>query len=273
MSAALSVTAATFKLEVLEASASQPVLVDFWAPWCGPCRTLGPILDEIAGEYAGRLKVVKLNTDEEQSLAAQFQIRGIPAVKLFRDGKVAAEFTGALPASQVRAFLRPHLPATADEPLERAKALHARGAHAEAVAVLRTATEARAGDAEIAIALAGALARSGDPASAVATLDALSPAIQSDVPVLATRALIHFAQLIASPDETDAIQSARVAAARALLRDDIDRGLQDLVAAMQRNRRYAMGQGRADLVQAFALAPPEHPGVASARRSLAALLH
>ena len=76
-----------------------------------------------------------------------------------------------------------------------------------------------------------------------------------------------------SPDETDAIQSARVAAASALLRDDLQGGLDALLAAMQRNRRYATGQGRADLVQAFELAPPEHPGVAAARRSLAALLH
>jgi putative thioredoxin len=273
MSAAQPITAASFATEVLEASRDLPVLVDFWAPWCGPCRTLGPILDDVARDYSGRVKVVKLNTDEEQTLAAQFQIRGIPAVKLFRDGKVVAEFVGAQPAGAVRAFLKPHLVATTDDPVERARALQAGGQHGAAVALLRDAVAAQPDEAPLAVELGRALALSGDPAAAEALVDRLSPAIQADPPVKAVRALAHFARIVSSPDETDAIQSARVAAGRALLRADLQAGLDALVGAMQRNRRYAAGQGRADLVQAFALAPPDHPGVAAARRSLAALLH
>src|SRR5690349_17490469 len=108
------VTTATFPQEVLNASAAQPVLVDFWAPWCGPCRMLSPVLDQLADENAGKLKVVKVNTDENQDLAQQFQIRSIPAVKLFRGGKVVAEFLGAQPLSNIRAFLEPHLPRASD---------------------------------------------------------------------------------------------------------------------------------------------------------------
>jgi putative thioredoxin len=273
MSVAQPISAATFAAEVLDASAGMPVLVDFWAPWCGPCRTLGPILDDVAREYAGRVKVVKLNTDDEPALATQFQIRGIPAVKLFRHGKVVAEFVGAQPAGAVRSFLKPHLPTTADDPATQARTLQAQGRHGEAVALLRTASAAAGSDDATAIELGRALALAGDPAVAEALVDRLSPALQADGPVRAVRALAHFARIVASPDETDAIQTARVAAARALLRDDLQAGLDSLVAAMQRNRRYATGQGRADLVQAFALAAPEHPGVAAARRSLAALLH
>jgi putative thioredoxin len=273
MSAAQPISAATFAAEVLDASREIPVMVDFWAPWCGPCRTLGPILDDVAREYAGRVKVVKLNTDEEPALATQFQIRGIPAVKLFRHGKVVAEFVGAQPAGAVRSFLKPHLPTAIDDPATRARTLQAQGRHGEAVALLRTAFAAQDSDDATALELARALILSGDPAAAEALVDRLSPAIQADGPVRALRALAHFARILASPDETDAIQSARVVAARALLRDDTQGGLDALVAAMQRNRRYATGQGRADLVQAFALAPPDHPGVAAARRSLAALLH
>lgn len=273
MSLAQSITTDTFATEVLEASRHLPVLVDFWAPWCGPCRTLGPILDDVARDYSGRVKVVKLNTDEEQALATRFQIRGIPAVKLFRDGKVVAEFVGAQPASAVRAFLKPHLAAAADDPVARARALQGQGQHGAAVALLRDACAAQGADDAIAVELARALVLSGDPAGAETLVDRLSPAIQADPPVRAVRALAHFARVVSSPDETDAIQSARVAAGRALLRADLQGGLDALVGAMQRNRRYATGQGRADLVQAFELAPADHPGVAAARRSLAALLH
>ncbi len=146
MSTAQSVDATSFAREVLEASAQMPVLVDFWAPWCGPCRMLAPVLDDVAREHAGQLKVVKVNTDEEPQLAQRFQIRGIPAVKLFRDGKVVAEFVGAQPAGAVRAFVKPHLPARVDDPVERAHMLQARGAQAEALTVLREAAAAAPDD-------------------------------------------------------------------------------------------------------------------------------
>ncbi|MCP5328698.1 MAG: thioredoxin [Sinobacteraceae bacterium] len=273
MSAALSVDAASFAREVLEASSATPVLVDFWAPWCGPCRMLAPVLDQIAEEHSGRLKVVKVNTDEEPQLAQQFQIRGIPAVKLFRNGKVVAEFVGAQSLGAVRAFVKPLLPAQPDDPLERARALQTEGRYAEALALLREAMSAAPTDETLAIELGRTLALSGDPGGAEAAVAELAPALQTDPPVKAVRALAHFARILSSPDETDAIQSARVTAARALLQGKLQAGLDALLAAMQRNRRYATGQGRQDLVYAFDLAPDDHPGVTAARRRLAALLH
>jgi putative thioredoxin len=92
-----------------------PVLVDFWAPWCGPCRSLKPLLEKLAGEYGGRFELAKLNSDEAPSVSARYAVRSIPAVKLFVDGEVVDEFTGALPEGQLRAFLDARLPDEAEE--------------------------------------------------------------------------------------------------------------------------------------------------------------
>jgi thioredoxin 1 len=101
------VTDDTFAAEVLESP--QAVLLDFWAEWCGPCKTIAPILDEIAGQYAGRLKIAKLNVDENPAMPARFAVRGIPTLMLFKNGNVEATKIGALPKSQLTAFIDSHL--------------------------------------------------------------------------------------------------------------------------------------------------------------------
>src|SRR5512147_3158754 len=111
---ALEAGQADFEVEVVEASRNVPVLVDFWAPWCGPCRALGPILDRLAGEHAGAFALAKLDVDQAPATAARYGVRSIPLVLAFRDGEPVAEFLGAQPEPVVRQFLARILPSEAD---------------------------------------------------------------------------------------------------------------------------------------------------------------
>jgi len=112
----IDVTIANFETEVIEASQHVPVLVDFWAPWCGPCKVVGPILEKLEADYAGRFKLVKIDSDQEQQLAAAFGIRSIPTCILLMNGQPVDGFMGALPEGKVREFLDKHLPPAAEEP-------------------------------------------------------------------------------------------------------------------------------------------------------------
>lgn len=157
------VTEATFDLEVMEASMHQPVVIDFWAPWCGPCRALSPVLEKLALEYAGRVKVVKINSDENQGLSQAFGVRSIPFVAALVGGKQAAQFMGAKPEGQVKAFFDQVLKAFAQALPDAAKALEA--ATAEVAAPPASPTETKRGE-------AAALAAAGDFDAAVAALEA-----------------------------------------------------------------------------------------------------
>jgi len=103
------VTDANFQNDVIEASKAQPVMVDFWAEWCGPCRALSPTVEEIAKEHAGKLKVVKLNVDENMNAAGKFNIRGIPTLLVFKGGQVADQIVGAVPKDQIEKVVQRHI--------------------------------------------------------------------------------------------------------------------------------------------------------------------
>jgi putative thioredoxin len=169
--AALDITDATFAAEVLERSKSLPVVVDFWAPWCGPCRTLGPLIERVAGEHAGEVVLTKLNTDENPRVATQFRIQSIPAVKAFRDGKMVAEFVGSQPEPQVRAFFAKLVPTAAERAAKAAQAHAASGDEPGAERAFREALAASSINADAIVGLSAILLRRRERDEAEKLLD------------------------------------------------------------------------------------------------------
>ena len=200
----LDVSMQNFEAEVVEASMTTPVLVDFWAPWCGPCKSLGPVLERLEVDYGGRFKLVKINSDDEQQLAAAFGIRSIPTCVLMIAGRPADGFMGALPEGKLREFLDKHLPTEgellAQADTAQAEDLMAQGDNEAALAKLQEALAINPANDEARFDYVKLLMALGELESAEA---ALAPALAQIPRQLRFEALLHWLQALqfATTDE------------------------------------------------------------------------
>jgi putative thioredoxin len=276
-------TADTFERDVIEASRSHPVVVDFWAPWCGPCRVLKPILEKLAKEYAGKFVLVKLNTDEHPEPAARYGVRGIPNVKAFVDGKVANEFVGALPESGVRAFLDSLVPSEAEK--LRRDAIHAiaEGEFEEAEAKLREAISLEPANVPAQVELAELLAARGDMAGAEAAL-AVVPEYESDERLDALRARVAGWRTVQGLPSADALRDriagnpgdleARLALGERFAGEArFESAMKELLEVVRRDRGELREKARQALLRVFSLASGDPDLVREYRRQLASALN
>jgi putative thioredoxin len=246
----MDVTTATFEREVLEASKQNPVVVDFWAPWCGPCLALGPTLDKVTESFGGRVKLVKVNSDDNPELSQTFNIRSIPNVIAFKDGKPVAQFTGALPEAQVREFFGKLIPSAGEEALRAAEAAFAAGRIDEAVELLAKvprdiAVEDRIATLEKGIAFAQA--GSGGP----------------------TEAELRETLSLDPLDHDSRIKLASVLAGQRRHRD----AMEELLEVIRLGRHSQADEARTQLLAVFTLAAANPALVAEYRRKLASALH
>lgn len=281
----------TFERDVLEASREVPVLVDFWAPWCGPCRALGPLLERLEQGYAGRFKLVKINSDVNQELAARFRVRSIPYVIAFVDGEPVDGFVGALPEGQLRAFLDHVIPDPAQMERRKARQLVESGQFEAAAAALRASLALDPASAEAHIELAELLLERLPGAIDAARLEeaereltAVHAASRDDPRWRALDTRLSSLRNAATLPAPEALQARVTAnpgdlearlelAQRHIAQRRFDAALDQLLEIVARDRGFGDDAGRRTMLSVFELAADEPQLVSTYRRRLAALIN
>ena len=279
------VSQADFEEQVVEASFRQPVVIDFWAPWCAPCKVLKPILEKLAAEYEGKFKLAKVNSDENQEIAARYAVRGIPSVKAMVDGNIVNEFTGALPESSVREWLDRIIPSPAEELRREAQRMVDADDLDGALQKLAEAARLEPNNEVVRVDSAEILLAQNNADEAQRLLDSLrDPDILKDARVLQLKAQVRLAEM-----KEEAESEASLAAAIAANENDLEarfrlanvliaanraaEGMDQLLEIVRRDRSFRDDIGRKTLLDVFNLLGGQGELVSEYRRKLSGLLH
>jgi putative thioredoxin len=280
-------TDATFMADVIEASRETPVIVDFWAPWCGPCKQLGPMLEQAVNAAKGAVRMVKVNIDQNQQVAAQLRVQSIPAVCAFSGGQPVDAFQGALPASEVAAFVKKLADMGGgnglDEALDQADELLETGAAADAAQVYAAILAEESANPRALGGLARAHLAAGNLEQAKQTLEMAAPDIADDPAIAAARAAIELAEMTQNTGDAASLRArletdpddhqARFDLALALLAgNDADGTIETLLELFRRDREWNDGAAKEQLFKLFDSLGPKDPLTLNGRRRLSSMI-
>lgn len=275
---------ASFDHEVIERSHEVPVLVDFWADWCAPCKMLIPVLLQLVEEYQGAFNLVKVDTEQERELAAQHGIRSLPTLRLYRHGELVEELLGAQPESALRSLIDRYAARASDQTLQQALALAAAGDPEQALELLEQAHQDDSANQRLTLEYAQLCIKSGQLQQARSLLDELPREVREQPEASGLRAMIGFTQVAADAPPADTLQanletdpgqseSRYQLAARQIVDNEYDAALDNLIELLQRDRNYNDGAARLALLAVFSLLGSDDARVARYRRKMFALLH
>jgi len=271
----LDVNEANFEQEVLLRSHEVPVVVDFWAEWCGPCKVLGPILERLAIEGGGRFILAKINVDQNPGLAMRFGVQGIPAVKAFKQGKVEAEFVGSQPEPVVRRFIQRLVPSPAEQAAQAANSLLVTHHWKEAEEAFREALAEDGRNAVAALGLMKSLLMQGRGGEALALLEDFPPGSEWAI----AEQLRPLAELLAAVenngpgyDEQDPLAAELYQAGRLIVRGNLPAAMDGLLDILRQDKRYRDGLPRKILLAIFSILGDEDTLTRQYREELASVL-
>jgi putative thioredoxin len=278
----IDVTDQTFATEVLERSNTVPVVVDFWAAWCGPCRMLGPTLEKLANEFAGGFILAKIDVDQNPNTARQFHVQGIPAVKAFRNGQVASEFTGALPEPQVRKFLEGLVPSEADLLAKQGYEWEVNHQPAMAIENYRAALEKKADHYPAKVALGRVLLGQGQVEEAKSILKSIPAGVPERATADALLATVEFqqfadgytepelrAKITANPGD---VVSRYALASLLTIEQRYIEALEEFLEVVRRDRSYNDDGARKAMLAIFTTIGEDEPVTKTFRQKLANVL-